>query len=291
MRIFNFIKNTKNENFSLENLKKDIHLLEDSEKHIWNLHNEKDLENLLENINQRNAYITNLNGIVSNIIKNQNELANDLKSKHPMLNINFKDIYYTLEQDLKNLVNISKSQIELLNQSSHILDTQKRESILNGEKIVPDLSQISSTIKTILEKIEKELPSIPQNSDNRADQIKERFEIRENTIYDKKTKLEWEKYLGKRGKMDWESAMKINENNFKLPSREDFKTLNINGNETGFPKREDLEEIGIIPIKYNYFWTNEEYDTSFAWSVYLGGGTDYYVGKTNAYYVVCVRRD
>ena len=115
---------------------------------------------------------------------------------------------------------------------------------------------------------------------------KERFIISEHTIEDTKTGLLWERDMSKRGQMNWNDAMKINDNGFTLPSRENFKTLS---NSKYYPTTKELEEIGFINIK-DWYWTKDMYNSSNAYFVYFDFGNSFANDVTFSNYVLCVRR-
>lgn len=141
--------------------------------------------------------------------------------------------------------------------------------------------------------LKKESQTTSNQEDTRPEEIKKRFIISEDgqTIYDNKTKLTWERDWTKRAVMNWDDAMKINDNNFKIPSRDNFKSLNIL-NINNYPLFEDLEKMGFILGKNNsWYWTSEKEDMVTAWIVSFYNGNFYAEGKTSAYYVVCVKQN
>ena len=113
-----------------------------------------------------------------------------------------------------------------------------------------------------------------------------RFIVTEDTIEDTQTGLIWERDMSKRGEMTLDEAMKINEEGFKLPSGEDFKTL---AKSKEYPTIEELEKIGFQNVR-GWYWTLNKYINTYAHvvSFYYGSSGGNYV--TNSHYVLCVKK-
>ena len=76
-----------------------------------------------------------------------------------------------------------------------------------------------------------------------------------------------------------------------MPTRDEFKSLNIFKRNDGYPIIEDLVKIGFEVDKDKlWFWTSEEYNTGIAYGVGFGYGLGDYVDMSNGCFVVCVRR-
>ena len=115
---------------------------------------------------------------------------------------------------------------------------------------------------------------------------KERFIISEDTIEDTQSGLVWERDMSKRGQMNWNDAMKINDNGFTLPSRREFKTLS---NSKEYPTVKELEEIGFSNVNY-WYWTNDVHNRCFAYFVRFSDGYSDMNDVTSSHYVLCVRK-
>jgi len=79
-------------------------------------------------------------------------------------------------------------------------------------------------------------------------------------------------------------------NEWRLPSKKELHTL-IDQIGTGGATCATLTSFGFTGCQGNYYWTNYEYkfNTFNAWVVNFNDGSDYANGKTDTYYVVCIR--
>ena len=121
-----------------------------------------------------------------------------------------------------------------------------------------------------------------------------RFEERKETIFDHETNLEWEKEHS--GPMTWAEAVKYAEkigNGWRLPTINELTTLidyERFDPESAFPGMPSIRFWSSTSYA-GHFWSSTSYagSASFAWYVNFFNGRVNYYGKTNTYYVRCVR--
>lgn len=114
--------------------------------------------------------------------------------------------------------------------------------------------------------------------------MSDRFEIKETTVLDTKTGLEWAREV--LGPMHWKVAMDAAQakgDGWRLPTIEELITL-IN-----FSRCEPASEFPGQPSVW--FWSSSSYalNASSAWSVNFGYGNVDNNGKTYSYCARCVR--
>jgi len=220
------------------------------------------------------------------------ELEEDEKVKSGLTTISPK--FEKLEKELETLKNLLIKQLGVINSNTiKTIPEKEIRKYLQGDS--SELSEISKQIRKLLKIVEEDLKEFEFEKKT----INNRFILKEDTIYDTKTKITWDRDLAKAGKMNWENAKIYAEQNKKqFPTREDYWNLtheigtwNIEGG--GSPTQLDMKEIGFINVrKACYQWTSEESSSAgIAWIVNLNNGNDSYNVKSNSYYVTCVVRD
>ena len=114
--------------------------------------------------------------------------------------------------------------------------------------------------------------------------IVERFQVRDNVVFDAKTNLEWQK--GHSGRMNWNAALAYAKGlggDWRLPTVKELVSLidwSKKGPASDFPG-----------MNSDMYWSSSSYagGSSLAWSVFFNDGFVYYDGKLFPYYVRCVR--
>ena len=128
---------------TLESLKKDLKYLHALEISLWELLNQDKKELILENIKEMNSLIIELNVEFSkfhlDIINLSQNIQNEIKEELKIL----EQILITQINELNNISKLSKEEIEV------ILNQNKKGN--------PHLSTTSSTILSLIEKIEKQI--------------------------------------------------------------------------------------------------------------------------------------
>lgn len=193
-------------------------------------------------------------------------LEEDIKNLTKGNNPENKKHFDKIKNSLLEIDKILKLQLDELNQKEILENNLLRTLSIDGMNPSGE-SKLTFQIRTLCDLIESQEKVIARyiveignnitkeemvsnQVDNRSEEIKRRFIISADgqTIYDTQTNLTWERDWEERGKMNWKDAIKINEDGFKLPSLENFESLNINKRESKTPLFNDLREIGFIII-------------------------------------------
>lgn len=278
--------------YSLELLKQHLKQLKETEVKIYELHDKENGLKLLEFASVRNKYLNILHEEFK-LLSEDVDVLNHVETDDSALKL--------IVHHLKKIELLLSKQVEEFEKSKILLDRNASFKVLNGEnKNDPTKSQFTMQI----EKLENKINEMPQiiaklvveeeneieqiSTDTRPKEIRDRFEIREDTIYDRETKLEWKKDWIKAGKMTWHSAMRRYGNG--MPTRKNFKTLNLNGRRLNYPNLDDLRDIGFI-IDGLEFWTSDRAPTSgVVWRVVFDVGREENFPIELENYPVYVRR-
>ena len=110
------------------------------------------------------------------------------------------------------------------------------------------------------------------------------FEVRGSMVYDKETKLLWQKNPSTK-QMTWREAKEYCESlELRLPNLYELKSL------VDYNKYNPAIRTNLINIKSGYYWSASEYkgNSSDAWDVNFNVGNDRLVNRKGRNYVLCV---
>lgn len=186
--------------FKLVDFIEDIKLIEITENKIWNYHNESDLKELFELIKSRNEILKKLLEIYIESNNHLENINNEILNKYPIVeSINFRNNYIEILELLNQIKNLTSKQFNRLNVSQNLFNSEYREKVLNGNKIIETQSQFTTMCKNLLKllinKTENNKYIKPETIEELEreliiNQEKDKKKITEEKSFIKKTNLE-----------------------------------------------------------------------------------------------------
>lgn len=176
-------------NFDMNDFKSDLKELEKTEAQIWDFHKKDDVINLFKLVKNR----TNANNQLFQIYKKNHEhldlISKEILEKYPEIkSVNFHNNYDKINDIFMDLKELLTQQFDKLNTTDNLIDTNLRESILNGNKIKEEESEFTTLVKRLLELIVIENDSKNNiESEDKTEQeiiIEDEEETERNSEYD-----------------------------------------------------------------------------------------------------------
>ncbi len=143
-----------NPNLILRNIIKDI---EKTEQLAWKYHKSNEIKELFLLCLKRSITLDEaVTQYEQNTHTSQQVLEEILEKYSQVKEIVFQNNYQRVIITLKELVLITSKQVEILNVTNEIIDFEKREQILNGNKIHAHESEFTTVCKQLLQEIHKD---------------------------------------------------------------------------------------------------------------------------------------